>query len=255
MNNQALQKMCNKSRLYLKRNSSTILTCIGAVGVVATAVAAVKATPKALRLLEMATDEKGEELTKIEVVKVAGPAYIPSLVIGASTIACIFGANALNKRQQAALMSAYALIDNSYKEYQAKVREVLGEEADSQVKNEIVKKYYNEDDISVMDDKQLFFDFFSMQYFESTIEDVLNAEARFNDNFVMSGHAYLNDFYEHLGISRVNYGYGLSWSTWAVRELTGQSQLGINHEKMIMDDGLECTIVSFAVDPVGDGYY
>ena len=40
----------------------------------------VKATPKALSLLEQAKEEKGEELTKLETVKIAGPAYIPSIV-------------------------------------------------------------------------------------------------------------------------------------------------------------------------------
>lgn len=43
--------------------------------------------------------------------------YSPAVAIGASTIACIMGANALNRRQQVALTSAYALDQNSYKEY------------------------------------------------------------------------------------------------------------------------------------------
>ena len=41
-----------KAQLFLKRNSSTILTCVGSVGVVATVVTAVKATPKAMALIE-----------------------------------------------------------------------------------------------------------------------------------------------------------------------------------------------------------
>ena len=65
------------SKLFLKRNSSTILTIVGAAGVVATAVTAVWATPKALKLLEDAKRDKGEELTKIETVQVAAPAYVP----------------------------------------------------------------------------------------------------------------------------------------------------------------------------------
>lgn len=43
--------------------------------------------------------------------------YIPTAAFGLSTIACIMGANALNSRKQAALTSAYALINQSYKEY------------------------------------------------------------------------------------------------------------------------------------------
>ena len=58
---QTLQKLCSNAGQYLRRNSSTILTVVGAIGVGATAVTAVKDTPKALRLLESAKEEKGEE--------------------------------------------------------------------------------------------------------------------------------------------------------------------------------------------------
>ena len=88
--------LLSSSKLFLKRNSSTILTCIGAAGVIATSVLAVKATPKAMALLEQSEEEKGEKLTNMEKVQVAGPAYIPAAIVGASTIACIFGANVLS---------------------------------------------------------------------------------------------------------------------------------------------------------------
>ena len=39
-------------QLFAKRNASTVLTCLGGVGVVATTVLAVKTTPKALQLIE-----------------------------------------------------------------------------------------------------------------------------------------------------------------------------------------------------------
>ena len=67
-----MNSLLSKSQTFLTRNSATILTCVGAAGVIATTVTAVKATPKALLLLEKAKEEKGEELTKLEVVKVAG---------------------------------------------------------------------------------------------------------------------------------------------------------------------------------------
>ena len=46
---------------FIKQNASTILTCIGATGVVATAVMVAKETPKALSLLEDAKEKKGED--------------------------------------------------------------------------------------------------------------------------------------------------------------------------------------------------
>ena len=81
---------------FFKRNASTILTCVGGVGVIATAVLAVKATPKAYERIEKAKKEKGEELTKFETVKAAAHSYIPTVAVGVGTLVCIFGANALN---------------------------------------------------------------------------------------------------------------------------------------------------------------
>lgn len=94
-----------------------------------TALMATNAKPKATKLLDKAREEKGEELTTFEKIKTAGPVYIPTIITGAGTIACIFGANILNKRQQASLMSAYALVDNSFTEYKNKLKELYGEEA------------------------------------------------------------------------------------------------------------------------------
>lgn len=152
--------------------SPTILTCIGAAGVVATAIMAVKATPKALELLDQAKEEKGEELTKLETIDVAGPAYIPAVIMGAGTIACIFGANILNKQTQASLMSAYALLDNSYREYMKKAEEMYGEEADSQIKEELARENY-EENIVIPKEEELFFDFKTLQYFHARMDEVV----------------------------------------------------------------------------------
>lgn len=160
---------------------STLLTCIGAIGVVATSVIAVKATPKATRLLEASEKEKGEKLTKMEVVKIAAPAYIPAAVVGASTIACIFGANILNKHSQASMASAYALLDRSYKEYRNKVNALYGEEADDKVITEVANDYYDEceecDEVLIdeeSDDMKLFFDYNTLKMFRAPMSKVIN---------------------------------------------------------------------------------
>jgi hypothetical protein len=159
-----------------KSVASTILTCLGSVGVIATAVMAVKDTPKAELLLDKAEEEKGHEpLTKLEKVKAAAPAYIPTIITGVSTIACIFGANILNKRYQASLISAYALLDNSYKEYQNKVKELYGEDADTQLKKEIANEKYDKDgfEFEVLEGEQLFFDLTTMRYFSAPMDEVI----------------------------------------------------------------------------------
>ena len=249
-----LQNLCHKSGEFVKRNSSTILTCVSAVGVVATAVSAVKATPKALEAVEVARETKGEELTKFEVAKVAAPAYIPTFVIGVSTIACVFGANILNKREQAALTSAYALLDNSYKEYKAKVKEMYGEDGELNVRKEIVKDHYEEEelDVDLDDGKELFYDEFSERYFEAMPEDVVKAEYNINRKLSMFGGAFLNEFYEYLNMARVDYGDYLGWSGAQIYDETWTNWLDFYHEKVEMDDGLECTIITMSSEPIPD---
>jgi hypothetical protein len=242
-------------QLFFKRNATTILTCVGAAGVVATSVMAVKATPKAIKLLEEAKEQKGSDLTKLEKVKVAGPSYIPAGMMGAATIACIFSAQILNKRQQAALTSAYALLDQSYKEYKNKVDELYGEDAGEKVRAEIAKDAYKETDIEVHDGKQLFYDFFSGRYFESTLEHVQWAEYEINRSVAVNGGASVNEFYDYLGLEELPEYDMLGWSDAQMYEMYWHTWIEFEHEKVIVDDedetqaGLECTIIHMPLEP------
>lgn len=244
-----MNNLLGRSELFLRRNASTILTCLGGVGVVATAVMAVKATPKALELLEQAEEVKEEKLNTIEKIRVAGPIYIPSILVGASSIACVFGANALNKRQQASLISAYALLENSYKEYKNKVAELYGDDANEQVQEGIARDKYEENDIEVEKDKVLFYDSFSGRYFESTIETVQQAEYQINRDIHMRGWAELNEFYEYLDIAAIKGGEVLGWSEGGNYDCYWQAWIDFNHKKVVMDDGLECIILTMFQEP------
>ena len=245
-----MNKLLSKPQRFFKRNGSTILTCVGAVGVVATAVTAVKATPKALMLLDKAKEEKGEELTKLEAVKIAGPAYIPSVVIGASTLACLFGANLLNQRGQASLMSAYALADRGYKDFRKKVDELYGEEAGSEVRASIVKdKYKEEPRHELEENERLYYDFHSGRYFEATPAAVKTAEYELNRKLMMDDCAYLNEWYYLLDMEPLEHGLDFGWATPANSDMYWQTWVDFHHEKVVMDDGLECTIVSFMQEP------
>ena len=244
-----------KSVKFVRRNASTILTCAGAAGAIATPIMAVKATPKAMQLIEDAELEKGEDLTKLETVQVAGPVYIPTVLVGVSTLTCIFGANMLNKRQQASLISAYTLLDNSYKEYREKVNEIYGENADKDVQNEIAKDKYNEADLEVLNGKKLYYDMFSERYFEATPEQVLSAEYAINKKIATWGCAELNEYYLALDIPPVDYGQYLGWSYGGLMDMTWESWLDFHKEEVTMDDGLECTIIRMSVEPMFDYEY
>lgn len=243
---QKLDRFCFKSKLYLKHHSPTILTCIAAVGVVATAVTAVKVTPKALILLDDAKEEKDEKLSKFEVVKVAGPLYIPAIVIGVSTIACIFSANILNKKQNAALISAYSILNSSYKEYKKKVSELYGEDVDRTIRNAIVDEKFiaiNNGTVNDNDEKFIFYEEQHDSFFEMSMADFYYAVYHFNRNFTIRGYATLNEFYEFLGIDTLPSGDVLGWSIDSFYDVGLMPWIDFDVTKRTLEDGLEYYII------------
>ena len=224
---------------------STVLSCIGAIGVIVTAVLAAKETPKALKKIEDYKAEKGEDLTTVEKVKVAAPSYIPAVLIGAGTITCIIASNVLNKQQQAAITSAYALVDSSFKEYKKKLKELYGEETHNSIIDAIaVEKakgvgiraegMFTQCDLALDDmcsEPVLFFEEYSGRYFESTIEQVITAEYHLNRNFVLRGYTVLNELFEFLGLEPTDYGSEIGWAV--EDELYW---IDFNHRKTTLED-------------------
>ena len=249
------------ARLFMKRNASTILTCLGGIGVVTTTVMAVKATPKALQLIEEAEKEKGEKLTTWETVKTTAPTYIPTVLFGVGTVACIFGANILNKRQQASLMSAYALLDESYNKYRRKVVELYGKETHEEIVNAIAVEEAKDIGITAESlcantcltsdeacgDPVLFYDEWSHRYFESTIEQVIAAQYHANRNLVLRGYVLLNELYEFLGLKPTDYGNAVGW---AVED--DFCWIDFNQNKVLIDDDIECYIIETPWGPSPD---
>lgn len=253
-------KALYNSKLFLKRNSSTILSCAAAVGVLATAIVAVKSTPKAMRLIKEQEEKKGEKLTKMETIKVAGPVYIPSILIGVSTISCIFGANALNKKQQNTLVGLYSLLDSSYKSYKNNVKETFGEDADNKIAQTIANKRYDKTIIANDNSngnepseqapgKEMFMDFCTLEFFNSSIDDIKNAEKFLNDILRMRGDVYLNEYKTALGLESTKSDYQMAWTTQLLEE-NGFDSLILSTEKIKLNDGKDCYVISVPVDPI-----
>lgn len=97
--NQAIQKLLHKSGLCIRKYSPVALSFVASAGVVVTAIAAAKATPRAVALVYADSRKKHDgdpyAYTKKEAFIASWKCYIPAVAFGASTIACIMGANAL----------------------------------------------------------------------------------------------------------------------------------------------------------------
>lgn len=243
---------------FVKRNASTILSVLGVAGVIATTVTAVKATPKAMEFVKKAEEEKGEKLSKWERINVAGVAYIPTFLVGTATVACILGANLVSRRQQATLMSAYALLDRSYKDYKNKVNELYGDDAGKQIREGITKDKYTGDESSGDDGKELFYDFYSGRYFESTKEHVMWTQYEVNRSLFVNYAVGLNEYYDLLGLEEKPEYEMLGWSCGQMEEIYGHPWIEFEHEEIILDgdseydEGLKCIIINMPLSPFVD---
>lgn len=246
----------NRVFSFLKSHLPTILSGMAAAGTVTTAVLVAKETPRAIELLDEAEDNKNSKLTVLEKITVAGPAYLPAAGVCLSTIACIFGANVLNKRQQASLVSAYAMLEQSYKQYREKVKLLFGDEADHVVMKAIeADKDMDFEKIS-WDEPRTFYDEHGERFFEKSERDVLLAEYNFNRLYAHQGHVTLNDFYRLLELKPIPDGDKWGWSTDASAEFYGYEWIDFEHQplkdEIYPGNDMEYISIFMLVPPIKD---
>lgn len=254
MNGKTLIK---ESIRYLRRRTPTILAIGGAIGVVATAISAAKTAPKVVEILNEAEIDKGEKLTKMEIISVAAPHYIPSILIGAASIACIFSSSALYKNQIASISGAYILLAQSYERFQSKVNELYGEDACNSARGEVVKDIYSESKpvkLRNCSDTEtlLFYEEHYGKFFERTAMEVQDAEYNLNRKFATEGEVSLNDFFIFLGFGEHEVCDALGWSQETICDFCRPAWIDFEHQLVKMDDGMECYIINILTPPIMD---
>ena len=203
---------CQSSK-FVKRNSTTIMTIGGCVGFVATIIFAVQAVPKARELLNEAEMKKGDELTKVEIVTVAAPAYSKAVVTGISTVTLILSADFLSRKQKASMIGAYTALQKLYNEHRDKVGELFGADANDIVDREIIKDKKSKYKTDELGEKEFWFYIpeFNVR-FKSTEKQVILGEYHFNRNYALRGYADVNELLEFLNAPSIEYGTSIGWS-------------------------------------------
>ena len=172
----------HKGGFWLKKHSPEILTAVGSITVVASAVMVGRATTKINPILEETRSnvehvhngvEKGEvkavvngEVTLVPysaedakkdlaiyyaqgAVKLA-KLYAPAVIVGFSGLACMWSANNILRKRNVALTAAYAGVFQSLKDYRGRVVDRFGKELDRELMynikaTEIEETVVNED--------------------------------------------------------------------------------------------------------------
>lgn len=240
--------IANITKRFVARYSPEILVGVGIVGMLATTVMAVNATPKALRLIDDAKEKKGEELTKLETVKAAAVVYIPPIITAIASTACIIGASKVNHKRNAALATAYAISEAALTEYKDKVIETIGEKKELEIQDAIDKDRMERNPVSQSEvfitekGNTLCFDVTSGRYFRSDIDKIKSAIHELNFQMMDDMWVSLNDFYSAIGLRETSIGDELGWSI-------SNGPIKPRFSSQLSDDGTPCLVIKYNISP------
>ena len=256
MNKQALSKFARDVRLSLSRHSPEILMGIGITGMITSTVFAVKATPKALLLMEEKKEEfEVDTLTPAEVIKTIWKCYVPAVVTGGVSVACLIGSNSVNAKRNAALATAYKLSETAFSEYRDKVRETIGEKKEKTIKDKISEDKIKENPVSRTEviitgkGQTLFFEPLSSRYFYSNLDLINRAQNKLNKDIITDAFdqgVSVNDFYMEIGLPTTATGDNLGWKRDYWIDIYPSAQMadeGTEHE------GEPCIVLNYTNPP------
>lgn len=250
--NQKITDFFKSTRILLGKHSPEILTGIGVVGMLSSTVLAVKATPKAIKLIDTKKKELDtKELTVIETIKVAWKPYIPTLLLSLASTSCIIGASATNYKRNAALASAYALSERTLNHYRDKVIETIGERKEHQIKEKIAQdevdenKLNNSQIIVTSNGNTLCMDSMSGRYFKSDIESIKQAVNKLNRRLIYENYISLNEFYGEIGLDNVKNGDLVGWNL-------DSGMIEPTFSTCLAENNQPCIVLDFMVAPKYD---
>ena len=249
MKKENVKGLINGIKKTMIRKSPEILVGIGIAGMITTTVLAVKATPKALKLIHEKEEELGvEKLTAGETVKAAWKCYIPAVATCALSTACIIGSSTVHTKRNAAIAAAYELSQKALVDYKDAVIETIGEKKEQVVKEKIAEKRLKEDPVSKKEviltgkGSTLCYESLSGRYFESDMESIKHAVNVLNAQMLDDMYVSLNDFYDLIGLSYTDMGEKLGWSI-------DDGLVETSFSAKTTDDGRLCLVIDYVTQP------
>lgn len=237
------------AKVRLKKDAPVILTIVGICGFVGTTVMAIRATPKAMLLMEERKRELHvDKLPPVEVVKTTWRCYVPTAITGAASVGCILKANSISTRRNAALVTAYNLSRTALSEYKDKVVETIGEKKEKAIRESISQDkleknpVQNNEIIVTERGTTRCYDGVFGRYFYSDIELINRAINKINRDIVAYNYASLNDFYSELGLEPVDVGDDLGWNI-------DDGLIDVEYDAKIASDGKPALVIRYTVAP------
>ena len=245
-----ISKLIESSKKKLSDNAPEIMIGFGLAGMLTSTIMAVKATPKAMAIIEEEEDYLNRELTKIEKAKLVWKPYVPAALGYCASTALIIGANNVNSKRSAMFAGAYKLSEQTLATYRDKVIETIGEEKEREISDKVARDKvkearqtsYHANEIIYGTGQCLCYDPISGRYFNSDMDKIRKVENDLNYRLMKENMISLNEFYTELGMECTDMGFKYGWNI-------DEGLIEVRFTSTITDDNKLCLVVTFARSP------
>lgn len=263
--------LARTAKFTLAKRFPEILSGLAIGGFATSVVTAVKATPKAMQLIEEEKERQGvEKLSVPDTIKATWKCYIVPATSGAAAIACVIAANTVHNKRNAALAAAYALSESSLQEYKDSIKKVLGVEDEQktdengepvkskadEVTDDFIKKeldkhpYTQQNQVNIGYGQYLYYDIYSGRYYPCNRDMFETALNEGNRMMLTDGSLGYNDWACLLSMDSCQLGEDFSWY------LDGRSNLlDVEFRSNILPDGTPVVVPIYNFDPVNRYLY
>lgn len=245
-----ISKLIETSKKKLSDNAPEIMIGFGLAGMLTSTIMAVKATPKAMAIIEEEEDYLNRELTKIEKAKLVWKPYVPAALGYCASTALIIGANNVNSKRSAMFAGAYKLSEQTLATYRDKVIETIGEEKEREISDKVARDKvkearqtsYHANEVIYGTGQCLCYDPISGRYFNSDMDKIRKVENDLNYRLMKENMISLNEFYTELGMECTDMGFKYGWNI-------DEGLIEVRFTSTITDDNKLCLVVTFARSP------
>ena len=279
-------KNVSKAKFWASEHAPELLAVAGVAGFGGTVVLACKGTLKAqevisqaeenMLIIESATasnnysDEdkrRDEVVAKVQKVKGFAKCYAPAFICGTLTISCFLGSDYILKKRNIALVAAYNVLDEGFKNYRKNVVEKYGEDEDFRLNNNLKsekitvteigedgKKKKKKVDVDVLNGDTCGYTFvFDNRHSMMNVIDPISARsalvaAEKSANVLLNARGYitLNEVLRSIGLHETSAGQIVGWQTKGDGD--GFVDFRIKQIRTQMDDDGLAYILDFNVD-------
>jgi len=208
----------------ISKHSPEILTVLGITGGIVSVALACTATEKAIRTIDrVCVDNDTDYVEPKEKIKLTWKYYIPSAIVGGTSIACIIGAKHITDKRFTGLVTAYKISEAALIDFRNEVKESIGEKKAAAIQSKADEKTIKTaieaptNSLYIGDDTVIdMWDPYSNTKFRNKVENIRKIKNDMVDILQQEGEVDLNTYFCAADIGWNETGELLGWTNYTL---------------------------------------